>query len=174
MAASSGAAWSGAARPCGVRDISVERAATWHNRSAVSDRFATVELLARRAEQLAAGDPQATRLVYAIVIGLVIVGVVLLVIAIWMLRRTKADMELLGPLERMSDSKWRTSNPDARRALLDEVRPDGAVVPIPVLEVAASGAVLPPPTLPESDPVVESEPVIESDPAAADLVGAAA
>ncbi len=113
-------------RRCGASDISVEPVPTWHNRGAVSERFATVDGLTRSVEQLAAGDPRATRVIYAIVIALIVVGVVLVVLAIWMIRRTRADPELLGPLERMSESKWRKSGPEARRALLDEVRPAGA------------------------------------------------
>ena len=45
--------------------------------------------------------------------------VLLVLLAVWMLRRTRADLELLGPLERMGDSKWRKSGPETRLALLD-------------------------------------------------------
>ena len=122
--------WSVGERRCGVGVISAEPAPTWHNRGAVSERFAPVEGLTRRVEQLAAGDPQSTRVIYAIVVALIVVGVALLLLAVWVIRRTRADLELLGPLERMGDSKWRKSGPEARLALLNEVRPAGAPVPL--------------------------------------------
>ena len=62
-----------------------------------------------------AGDPRATRLIYAIVIALIVVGAVLVLLAIWMIRRTRADPEVLAPLERMSESKWRTPTPAGSR-----------------------------------------------------------
>ncbi len=75
---------------------------------------------------VAAGDPDATRTVYAVVIGLAVVGLALLVVAIWLVRQTKVDPELLAPLERMDDRRWMSRDPATQRRMLDEVRPDGA------------------------------------------------
>jgi hypothetical protein len=97
----------------------------------VNDRFGTAEELGTRVAQVAAGDPQSTRVVYALVISLIVVGLLLVFLAVWMIRRTRADLELLGPLERMGDSKWRKRDPQLQQALLDDVRPAGAVRPIP-------------------------------------------
>jgi hypothetical protein len=135
----------------------------------VSDRSATVEVLTRRVEQLAAGDPDSTRLVYAMVLALLLVGLLLVLLAVWMIRRTRTDPALLAPLERMSDAKWRKSAPDGRRALLDEVRPPGAAVPVwPRPSDVLTATALPPPDAashaevpvdPEPDPLLE--PAIE-------------
>jgi hypothetical protein len=129
----------------------------------VSDRFATADVLARRVEQLAAGDPDATRVVYAIVIALLVIGLLLVLLAIWMIRRTKADPELLGPLERMGDRKWRKRDETDRRAMLDEVRPAGATPPTwPDAADPVVGTVLPPPAMapvPEAPDIVEPEAV---------------
>ncbi len=149
----------------------------------MSDRIATAGILTRRVEQLAAGDPDSTRLVYAIVIALLVVGIVLVLLAVWMIRRTRTDMALLAPLERMSDAKFRKSDPAGRRALLDEVRPPGAAVPpwpepddhlaggdhrcrTPAAEQAPVELEPDPVAEPlETAPSADSEPVVEPEPA---------
>jgi len=75
---------------------------------------------------LGAGDTGSTRLVYAMVIGLVVVGVALVTLAIWILRQTRPEPALLAPLERMGERRWRRHDEHVRRQLLDEVRPMGA------------------------------------------------
>jgi hypothetical protein len=75
---------------------------------------------------VAAGDPESSRLVYAMVIGLIVVGVALVVLAIWILRQTRPDLDVLAPLERMGDGDWKRRDPSTQRRMLDEVRPDGA------------------------------------------------
>jgi len=76
---------------------------------------------------LAAGDPGSTRLVYAMVAGLLVVGVAFLILGIWLFRQTRYDPPVLAPLERMGDKKWRRqSDPATQRRVLDEVRPEGA------------------------------------------------
>lgn len=75
---------------------------------------------------LAAGDPESTRTVYAIVVALGLIGVALVALAIWVARQTRPDPELLAPLERMSDRSWRKQDPSTKRRTLDEVRPTGA------------------------------------------------
>ena len=60
------------------------------------------------------------------VIGLVAVGVVLVLLGIWIVRQTRADLEVLAPLERMGDGDWKKRDRSTQRRMLDEVRPDGA------------------------------------------------
>jgi len=75
---------------------------------------------------IAAGDPGSSRLVYALVIGLVVVGVVLVLLGVWLIRQTRRDPEVLAPLERMGDADWARQDPVSQRRLLDSVRPEGA------------------------------------------------
>ena len=75
---------------------------------------------------IAANDPGSTRLVYAMVIGLVVVGVALVLLGVWLVRQTRYDPPVLAPLERMGDDSWRTTDPATQRRILDEVRPEGA------------------------------------------------
>ena len=72
------------------------------------------------------GDPGATRVVYAIIIGLVAIGVALILLGVWLIRQTRWDPPVLAPLERMGDSSWRKRDPATQRRILDEVRPEGA------------------------------------------------
>jgi len=74
----------------------------------------------------AASDPGSSRLVYATVVGLVLVGVASVALAVWLIRQTRVDPDVLAPLERMGDGDWRRKDPATQRRLLDEVRPDGA------------------------------------------------
>lgn len=73
-----------------------------------------------------AADPGSSRLVYATVVGLVLVGAAFVVLAVWLIRQTRVDPDLLAPLERMGDGDWRRKDPATQRRLLDEVRPEGA------------------------------------------------
>jgi len=109
----------------------------WHNHVAVSvvgpNLFAGESRLSTHLSGLAAGglfagdgDPGSTRLVYAMVIGLASIGVLFVLLAIWMIRQTKVDLEMLAPLERMGDREWRKSDPASQRRSLDELRPSGA------------------------------------------------
>jgi hypothetical protein len=76
---------------------------------------------------LGAGDPGSTRLVYAMVVGLLVVGIAFVLLGIWLFRQTRYDPPVLAPLERMGDKKWRRqSDPATQRRVLDEVRPEGA------------------------------------------------
>ncbi len=116
-----------AAPRCGVADISTDSDVTWHNRSVVNDVVALSALPAQVGP--AVGDTSSSRIVYGIVIGLLLIGVLLVVLAVWLIRQTRVDPELLGPLERMSESRWRKGDVQTRRALLDDVRPPGAPTP---------------------------------------------
>jgi hypothetical protein len=76
---------------------------------------------------LAVGDPGSTRLVYATIAGLVVIGIVLVALGVWLIRETRVDPPVLAPLERMGDRTWRRqTDPAAQRRNLDEVRPAGA------------------------------------------------
>ena len=99
----------------------------WHNRFVVSvvvPRFAAAG--PGVFTLLGAGDPGSSRLVYAMVIGLVVVGIALIVLGVWIVRQTRPDLEVLAPLERMGDSDWRKRDRSTQRRMLDEVRPEGA------------------------------------------------
>ncbi|HZB39968.1 MAG TPA: hypothetical protein VE487_03335 [Ilumatobacter sp.] len=69
------------------------------------------------------GDPAGTRTITSIVLLLTVLGIALLMIAIWLFRLTRPDKELLAPLEVMSERKWRRADPVWQRRRLDEVRP---------------------------------------------------
>ncbi len=100
---------------------------SWHNRCVVSVAdFPSVVASSSVAVAVGAGDPGSSRLVYAMVIGLVVVGVALIVLAVWILRQTRPDLDVLAPLERMGDGDWKRRDPSTQRRMLDEVRPEGA------------------------------------------------
>lgn len=79
------------------------------------------------AVSFAAGDPSASRLVYAMVVGLVMVGAGFVALGAWLVRRTRRDLDLLAPLDLMGDSDWARQDPGTQARLLDAVRPQGAV-----------------------------------------------
>lgn len=100
---------------------------TWHNRGAVT--LADIPPLLATSSTVAAvgaGDPGSSRLVYAMVLGLVVVGIALVFLGFWIIRQTRPDLEVLAPLERMGDGDWKKRDPSTQRRMLDEVRPDGA------------------------------------------------
>lgn len=74
----------------------------------------------------AAGDTASTRIVQATIGALVLVGVALALVAVWLVRTTRHDDPVLGPLELMGSRSWRRSDPVAQRRAIDEVRPPGA------------------------------------------------
>ena len=75
----------------------------------------------------AAADVSSSDLgVYTIVGALMAVGVVLLLVAAWLFKATQPEMELLAPLERMSDRSWKRLDPAMQRRELDDIRPSGA------------------------------------------------
>ena len=107
-----------------IRAVSVS---SWQNRRSVP----AVDLPSAVASSpivgvVGAGDPGSSRLVYAMVIGLVVVGIGLILLAVWILRQTRPDLEVLAPLERMGDGDWKKRDPSTQRRMLDEVRPEGA------------------------------------------------
>lgn len=75
---------------------------------------------------IGAGDPSSSRLVYAMVVGLLVVGLGFVLLGVWILRQTRADLEVLAPLERMGDRDWMKCDPAGQRRILDETRPAGA------------------------------------------------
>lgn len=77
-------------------------------------------------EMVAVGDSGSTRTVLAAIAFLVAIGIGLLVLAGWLIRATRADPEVLAPLEVMGEGSWRRADPVWQRRQLDEVRPSGA------------------------------------------------
>lgn len=75
---------------------------------------------------LAASEPDRSSTVWALVALLVVMGVALVMLAVWMVRTTRPDPEVLAPLERMSDRSWRNTDPVWQRRDLDDLRPEGA------------------------------------------------
>jgi hypothetical protein len=78
------------------------------------------------AALVAVGDPSRDRTVYASIVLLVALGFTMIMLAVWLLRNTRPDPEVLAPLERMGQRKWRRADPVWQRRRLDEVRPGGA------------------------------------------------
>jgi hypothetical protein len=72
------------------------------------------------------GDPEGSRTVMSIVLLLAVLGIALVMLAIWLFRLTRPDSELLAPLEVMGERKWRRADPVWQRRRLDEVRPGDA------------------------------------------------
>lgn len=128
--------------------IRIEGPRRWQNRDPV---FPFVSGSSALPALIAAGDPRSTRLVYALVIGLVVIGIALVVLGVWLVRQTRYDPELLAPLERMGDHEWQSCDPVAQRRLLDEVRPEGAVP----LQAMPS----PPPLIVDFEDIVHDEPL---------------
>lgn len=99
---------------------------SWHNRCSVSAVAPRLTAATPAVALVAASDPASSRLVYAMVIGLVVIGVALVVLGVWLVRQTRPDLEVLAPLERMGDGDWKKRDPSTQRRMLDEVRPEGA------------------------------------------------
>jgi hypothetical protein len=94
---------------------------TTDERTPIDTRPALVVLLASSV-----GDSAGTRTIGSIVLLLAVIGIALLMIAIWLFRLTRPDKELLAPLEVMGERKWRRADPVWQRRRLDEVRPGDA------------------------------------------------
>ncbi|HSH11117.1 MAG TPA: hypothetical protein VLA10_04965 [Ilumatobacter sp.] len=75
----------------------------------------------------AVGDPEGTRTVTSIIALLAVLGVALLMLAVWLFRTTRPDPELLAPLEMMGERRWRRGDAVWQRRRLDEIRPNGAM-----------------------------------------------
>jgi hypothetical protein len=82
--------------------------------------------LAAAPASVAAGDPSSNRMVYAMVAGLVIVGIGFVVLGTWLLRQTRRDLDVLAPLELMGEREWARHDPATQARMLDTVRPPGA------------------------------------------------
>jgi hypothetical protein len=99
----------------------------WHNRvpvPVIAPRLGSAPSSA--VALVGAGDPSSSRLVYSMVIGLIVIGVLLVVLGVWIIRQTRVDLDVLAPLERMGDGDWKKRDRSTQRRMLDEVRPDGA------------------------------------------------
>lgn len=78
------------------------------------------------AALVAVGDPGRDRTVYATILLLVALGFALIMLAVWLFRNTRPDPDVLAPLERMGERKWRGADPVWQHRNLDEVRPHEA------------------------------------------------
>jgi hypothetical protein len=103
-----------------------EATLSWHNPWSVSDVAHRLAAATPDVALVAAGDPGSSRLVYAMVVGLAVIGVALVLLGVWLVRQTRPDLEVLAPLERMGDGDWKKRDPSTQRRMLDEVRPEGA------------------------------------------------
>jgi hypothetical protein len=65
-------------------------------------------------------------MVSSVVALLVVLGIGLVMLAVWLFKVTRPDDELLAPLEVMGERKWRRADPVWQRRRLDEVRPPDA------------------------------------------------
>jgi hypothetical protein len=74
----------------------------------------------------AVGDPDGTRTVTSVVALLIVLGIGLVMLAVWLFKVTRPDDDLLAPLEVMGERKWRRADPVWQRRRLDEVRPPDA------------------------------------------------
>jgi hypothetical protein len=120
----------------------------------------------------AVGDPTGERTVSAIVALLVVLGIGLIMLAVWLFRVTRPDPEVLAPLELMGQRAWRRGDPVWQRRRLDEVRPPGAeplqpsVAP-PEIDAAFDDG----PTASGFDDLHEPTPTVPGDPLVAGLPG---
>jgi hypothetical protein len=160
----------------------------WHNLHLVSHRSRTpnasfASAMVGAPVVLGVSDPGSTRLVYAMVAGLVVIGLAFIGLGVWLIRQTRYDPPVLAPLERMGDRDWRKRDSMTQRRILDEVRPEGAEPlrsqpdvpeldaefdlsehPVSPMTDLGPGLAAPPPgsfPVPIASPVVES-PVVES------------
>ncbi len=72
---------------------------------------------------VAAGDPASSRLVYAMVVGLLVIGASLVVLGVWLVRQTRRDLDLLAPLEMMGEADWAKQDPATQTRMLEALRP---------------------------------------------------
>jgi hypothetical protein len=79
------------------------------------------------------GSTGSTTLVLAVV--LVALGLAMLVAAVWLVRATRRDLPLLGPLEVMGDRRFARRDAAGRAALLAAARPPGAPEPAPIVPI---------------------------------------
>lgn len=89
---------------------------------------------------LASGSDDAREL-WSIVALLAVIGIGLAMLAVFAIKATRPDRELLAPLEVMGRRKWRRSDPVWQRRELDAVRPAGAqpLAPAPAVPVPLEG-----------------------------------
>ena len=71
-------------------------------------------------------DADSTRKVYLLAAGLALLGVVLLVATVWFWRSTRPEPELLGPLEKMGERRFRRLDGRARKDALNSARSKNA------------------------------------------------
>jgi hypothetical protein len=103
--------------------------------------------------------------VAVLVAVLVLLGLAMIVVALWLVRSTRTDPAALGPLEVMGERRWRKGDPDVRKANLDTARPQGAPPPAPMVPMVPLDVVAPveaDPTPPEAIPLPAAAPDSEN------------
>jgi hypothetical protein len=65
---------------------------------------------------------------------LVALGVAMIFTTVWLVRATRTDSRVLGPLEVMGDRRWHRADAERRTRSLDAARPPDALPPAPMLD----------------------------------------
>jgi hypothetical protein len=76
-------------------------------------------------------ESEATRRVFLTAGGLALIGAALLVATVWWWRSTRPEHPVLGPLETMSDRRWRRATTDERQRMIGESRPPASAAAEP-------------------------------------------
>jgi hypothetical protein len=79
------------------------------------------------------GSTGSTTLVLAVV--LVALGIGMILTTVWIVRATRTDTPVLGPLEVLGDRRFARRDPDARAAALTAARPPGFHPPAPMVDL---------------------------------------
>lgn len=71
--------------------------------------------------------------VLVLVAALVVLGIAMVVLAVWLIRSTRTDHPSLGPLETMGDRSFRRGREERREQKLASARSAGAPPPAPIV-----------------------------------------
>lgn len=104
------------------------------------------------------GDPSNERIVGAIVVALVLLGVVVVVVTVWFWRSTRPEPGALGPLEEMSRRRFARLPDHTQKERLDAVRVVG------VDAVTSDVATVPPTPAQERDDTRPIDPLLAPPP----------
>jgi len=73
------------------------------------------------AQSTEVGDPESTRRVYLVIIGLIVLAGLLTAFTVWFWRSTRPESKSLGRLEAMGLKRWDKADYSGRQQLLDDV-----------------------------------------------------
>lgn len=73
--------------------------------------------------------------VLLLVVALAALGVAMIAMTVWLVRATRTDHVVLGPLEVMGDRGFRRATEESRASRLGAARPSGAPPPAPIVAV---------------------------------------